>query len=205
MSQNWFHVKQTFKILWNLQKNYFSSSEFVKIDFKYNIGSRFLVTFSKNLLVLGSRAFRAKNFRTMSISSQNFSSTFRVEQISSQKFSSQFRVEQHRTPKFSSRTSQCLSLQWLVNIPTLSYGYEVKNHWDKSILEPINGINNYDLNDPKNIHTGKKPFECKECNIEFTRSASLKRHQRRHAGEKPFGCKMCNKSFSQKYTLITHE
>ena len=47
------------------------------------------------------------------------------------------------------------------------------------------------------VHTGEKPFQCKQCDMSFRWLCHLNTHQRVHTGEKPFVCKQCDKSFSE--------
>ncbi|XP_025787277.1 zinc finger protein 331-like [Puma concolor] len=54
------------------------------------------------------------------------------------------------------------------------------------------------------IHTGEKPYECKDCEKVFSCGSELTQHQRTHAGEKPYECTDCGKSFSHGSHLVQH-
>uniref|UniRef100_A0A452HHR2 KRAB domain-containing protein n=1 Tax=Gopherus agassizii TaxID=38772 RepID=A0A452HHR2_9SAUR len=45
------------------------------------------------------------------------------------------------------------------------------------------------------IHTGERPYECRECAKSFTSSSALSKHQKIHTGERPYECCECGKSF----------
>ena len=55
------------------------------------------------------------------------------------------------------------------------------------------------------IHNGKKPFACRYCDKTFIESVKLRRHERIHTSEKPFACKYCEKTFNQSGILKRHE
>ncbi|KAI8074624.1 hypothetical protein BC940DRAFT_266619, partial [Gongronella butleri] len=57
--------------------------------------------------------------------------------------------------------------------------------------------------------SGPKLFRCTgfgDCNMVFTRSEHLARHERKHTGEKPFTCIVpgCERKFSRFDNMIQH-
>lgn len=59
------------------------------------------------------------------------------------------------------------------------------------------------LSDHENIHTGKRPYECRVCNKTFTTNKYLTVHVRNH-GDKPHKCLLCEKSFVTPTELDYH-
>lgn len=55
------------------------------------------------------------------------------------------------------------------------------------------------------IRTGIKPHLCELCPRQFLLSANLRRHMLTHTGERPYECHVCSKRFSQAGTLKTHQ
>ena len=51
------------------------------------------------------------------------------------------------------------------------------------------------LKEHERTHTGEMPFRCSKYNKIFSITGQLKEHERTHTGEKPFKCTNCDKSF----------
>lgn len=53
----------------------------------------------------------------------------------------------------------------------------------------------------KKLHAGEKPYECNQCDDNFTLHSHLKRHGNIRTREKHYKCNLCDKAFSQLYNL----
>ena len=51
----------------------------------------------------------------------------------------------------------------------------------------------------------RQSFRCTLCFKEFTRSTSLRQHQRSHTNERPFSCSVCEKAFARSTDCKRHE
>lgn len=56
----------------------------------------------------------------------------------------------------------------------------------------------------RRTHIGEKPYQCTECSKSFPRKTALTIHMRTHTGEKPYQCPKCGKAFSQSSSMKTH-
>ena len=55
------------------------------------------------------------------------------------------------------------------------------------------------------VHSGLRPFECKQCGATFTRKDSFESHMVMHANKKPYMCCDCGKTFGRRHARNLHE
>ncbi|XP_054461485.1 zinc finger protein 84-like [Anoplopoma fimbria] len=62
----------------------------------------------------------------------------------------------------------------------------------------------HQLQVPRRLHTGLKPYGCSLCGRTFAEQESLRSHMTCHSGEKPFRCSVCNTGCSDSESLVLH-
>ena len=61
------------------------------------------------------------------------------------------------------------------------------------------------LNQHRMIHTGEKPFKCREFGKSFSQKVFLMKHFRIHIGEKPFSFSECCRTFKHNCFFVAHQ
>ncbi|MBZ3884314.1 Zinc finger protein 470 [Sciurus carolinensis] len=113
----------------------------------------------------------------------------------------------HNTEEFSPDHGKRHVFQKIINEKFTNCDLDYLQH--RTIWRTLSESEHQKLNDQKpcliqqqKIHTGEKPYQCKECDKTFCEGAYLTQHQRTLTGEKPFKCTTCNKAFNDKLYLI---
>jgi len=73
-----------------------------------------------------------------------------------------------------------------------------------NVLFVVNGSVDH-LAKHSRIHSGEKPYKCRECDKAFSVPQNLTSHMRVHTGDKPYKCSLCDKSFRQSSHLQKHK
>jgi len=144
------------------------------------------------------------------ISRMHEEKTFTCDECPERKFA-KIELGMHRWNKHGEKNSPCSQCE-----KSFITAYRLKEHFSRVHLNDrqyscsYTGCNKsffiqIQLNNHERIHTGEKPFECKECASRFRKQDQLSRHKKIHTGEKPHICQHCGKGFIQKSNMTVHQ